>query len=269
LGSEGGALRSIRRIPARAAGPADSPAPPAPAGWAEEREQLLELLAQQQRVAQAGLVTSAMAHDINNHLQRLTGAACLALMSERPDDWRQALQQVQELSREIADTSHTFLSFVRRQDAVAEGSFLASDAVEQAARLVAPLAEKHGVALTCHVAEDAAVSGESRLLVQALVNLASNAIRACAPSKGKLTIEASCPAGRFVRFEVQDDGPGIPEAMRGRLFRPFSTGNASSGGNGLGLFIVRQTIRRLGGTIRVRTSSASGTTFVVDVPRAG
>ena len=114
---------------------------------------------------------------------------------------------------------------------------------------------------------DGGVLGDSRLLVQALVNLASNAIRACAETKGRVRIEASSPTDGFCRFEVIDDGPGIPEAMRGRLFRPFSTGSAASGGNGLGLFIVRQSVRRLGGTIRVRTSP-SGTTFVVDLPRA-
>lgn len=265
------AARSSRRETPRNANDADPSAPSvaatAPPDWADERERLLEMLAQQQRVAQAGLVTAGMAHDVHNHLQVLTGSACLALMSDRPEDWRDALRDVQEQCREIAETTRAFLSFVRRRDAVGETSFVASDAVEQARRLASPLAKKHGVRLEPAVRGDAVVAGESRLLVQALVNLISNAVRACAGNRGRITVEAWCPAPGTCRFEVTDDGPGIPESVRGRLFRPFATGHAESGGNGLGLFIVRQTVRRLGGTIRVRTSP-SGTTFVVDVPAA-
>jgi len=261
------ALRPIRRLPAHAAEPAAAGPSPDAAAWAEEREMLLEMLAQQQRVAQAGLVTAGMAHDINNHVQMISGSAYLALMGDRPEEWRQALEKVQEQCREIAETTRTFLSFVRRNESAAEAAFLASDAVEQACRLVDPLARKHGVALEHTVHGDGSVSGDERMLVQALVNLASNAIRACAPKKGRVAIEVSSPTPGFCRFEVSDDGPGIPEDLRGRLFRPFSTGHASSGGNGLGLFIVRQAVRRLGGTIRVRTSP-QGTTFVTDLPRA-
>jgi signal transduction histidine kinase len=66
---------------------------------------------------------------------------------------------------------------------------------------------------------------------------------------------------------VIDDGPGIPDDMRGRLFRPFATGHRDTGGRGLGLFVVRQAIRKLGGSIRVETSS-SGTTFRLEFPSA-
>ena len=104
------------------------------------------MLAQQQRVAQAGLVTAGMAHDINNHVQMISGSAYLALMSERPEEWRQALENVQEQCREIAETTRTFLSFVRRRETFGETSFSASEAVDQARRLVAPLAAKHAIA---------------------------------------------------------------------------------------------------------------------------
>jgi len=53
--------------------------------------------------------------------------------------------------------------------------------------------------------------------------------------------------------------------MRGLLFRPFASGSHAEGGHGLGLFIVRQNIRRLGGTIRVRSSN-EGTSFEINLP---
>jgi two-component system NtrC family sensor kinase len=248
----------------RRASPGVAPATSA-AEWAAEREHLLELLAQQQRVAQAGLVTAGMAHDVNNHLQQISGAAYLALTTDSPEEWRESLRRIQEQCSEAAETTRAFLSFVRRRDAAEIATFRAGEVLDQVRRLVLPLAKKHDVALGPSETCDAVIEGDAQLLVQALVNLASNAVRACADSQGTLTIEASCPADGFCRFEVHDTGPGIPEEIRGRLFRPFSTGHAASGGNGLGLFIVRHAVRRLGGTIRVHTSPA-GTTFVLDLP---
>ena len=76
------------------------------------------------------------------------------------------------------------------------------------------------------------------------------------------------PAPGTCRVTIRDNGPGISDQMRGRLFRPFASGTDSEGGNGLGLFIVRQNIRRLGGTIRVRSSNA-GTAFEINLPCSG
>nr|MDJ0974683.1 ATP-binding protein [Planctomycetota bacterium] len=68
-----------------------------------------------------------------------------------------------------------------------------------------------------------------------------------------------------LRIEVEDNGPGIPGHLRRRIFRPFVTGDAKDGGRGVGLFIVRQAVRRLGGSIRVE-SGPKGTRFGIDLP---
>jgi signal transduction histidine kinase len=70
--------------------------------------------------------------------------------------------------------------------------------------------------------------------------------------------------GEDVVFEVSDDGPGIPEELRSRLFVPFATGG-KPGGTGLGLPIVKQFVTAHDGTINV-DSSESGTRFVIRLP---
>jgi signal transduction histidine kinase len=238
----------------------------AAARWAAERERLLELLAQQQRVAQTGLVTAGLIHDANNHLATMSGAAYLALGSTNPEDWRSALEGVQEQCSVLSETMRSFLAFVRRRDEDEIRSFRLSDAIEQATRLVGPLAHEHRVTVRADVVDDGEAAGHLRLAVQALVNLASNAIRACRANGGEVVLVASRPIDTTCRLEVRDTGPGIPEDIRRRIFRPFAT-QGDQGGHGLGLFVVRQTVRQMGGHIRVRTSPR-GTTFTIDAPSA-
>lgn len=236
-----------------------------PPSWRQEREMLLEMLAQQQRVAQAGLITSGLAHDVRNHVMVLSGSADLALTSNDPRQWQEALEQIKARCRDLSEVTNAFLGFVRRRRANGHDVFRIGDAVKQACVLAAPLAAAHRVSIKRDVIGEFVVTGESRLLVQALLNLVSNAVRACEPGNGEVSIAVAPLMGRLCRIEVCDNGPGIPEDVRRRLFRPFATGNAHRGGTGMGLFIVRQAIRRLGGSIRVSTSPR-GTRFQIDFP---
>lgn len=230
-----------------------------------KREELIEMLAHQQRVAQAGLITAGLAHDVGNHVQSMSGAVFLALNSERPSELREVLEEVQKRCCALTDLTRAFLSFVRRRDGVL-GRFSAADTVEEVCRLVRPLAKDQDVTLECATTEDARIEGERQLVVQSVVNLVSNAIRACG-SGGRVSVRVSRPLPSICRVEVADDGAGIPDEVRSRLFRPFSTTHDGAGGNGLGLFIVRRSIRKLGGSIRV-TSSSDGTIFAIDLPVA-
>jgi len=243
-------------------------APPAPpAAWQQERAKLLELLAQQQRIAQAGLLTAAIAHDVNNELQILSGIAWLAQDSGDPCEQHQALGQVRDRCVALSETMSSFLAFVRRRDDAALAKFRLSDVLSHTRNLAQPLARRHKVNVTYHVEEDSELHGELRVANQSVLNLVSNAIQACAEGGGEITVTASRPLPGTARLEVSDTGPGVPDSVRKLLFRPFATGRAGSGGTGLGLFIVRLAVRKMNGTIRMFTS-ARGTTFRIDIPTA-
>lgn len=244
-----------------------TPSEPVPTSWAEERDHLLELLAQQQRVAQTGLITAGLVHDVKNHLQSISGASYLALTSGKAERWESALKDVQSQCRDLAETMDAFLAFVRRRGTAGRGTFRIEEVVREAARLVDPLARRSRVTLEIAACEDGEVAGEARLAIQMLVNLLSNAVRACAKAKGTVTIRCGRPMAGTCRLEVLDTGGGIPEEIRDRLFRPFSTTHDGKGGTGLGLFIVRQTVRSLQGVLRMKTSP-EGTTFTIDLPAA-
>jgi DNA-binding response OmpR family regulator len=73
-----------------------------------------------------------------------------------------------------------------------------------------------------------------------------------------------------MRFEVKDDGPGLTEAQRGRLFRPFEQLDSSTskrqGGTGLGLALVKRMVEAQGGTVGVESAPGKGSTFFVELP---
>lgn len=235
--------------------------------WAKERDRLLGMLAQQQRIAHTGLVTSGLVHEIANFVMFMSGTAYMAARSNDPAKWREALAKIPAKCDEISQTMESVLAFTGRRGEDELESFHAAQAVRQAARLLGPLATSDEVQLIPHIEDDTLVVGEQQLLVQAIVNLGSNAIRACEGGGGKVKIHVSKPDEATCRIDVVDNGPGIPEALRGRLFQPFTTGHQGNGGHGLGLFIVRQVVRRMGGTLHV-TTSPEGTTIRMELPAA-
>ena len=108
-----------------------------------------------------------------------------------------------------------------------------------------------------------AAAGEmSRLITNLIVN-AGQAMGA----RGHIEVRAQVE-GEEVMVEVQDDGPGVPEAVRPRIFEPFFTTKAPGVGTGLGLAIGYETARRHGGHLRLLESPASGACFQLRLPLA-
>ena len=110
------------------------------------------------------------------------------------------------------------------------------------------------------------VSGDAAKLSQVIRNLADNAVRS-ARSKVRFTVAADAGTATVV---VEDDGDGIPEPERSRVFERFVRLDASrdrgSGGSGLGLSIVQEVVRGHGGTVEVDESPLGGARFVVRLP---
>ncbi len=122
------------------------------------------------------------------------------------------------------------------------------------------------------VAADVFVDADREHLNRILTNLVRNSVEALGSRRDGMVQEnmisvsaAMTPAATLV--EVTDNGPGIPAAMRERLFEAFQSADRQ-GGTGLGLAICAELVRAHGGTIEVVTSSDSGTTFRVVLPHA-
>jgi Na+/proline symporter/signal transduction histidine kinase len=140
---------------------------------------------------------------------------------------------------------------------------------ETVADMSAVFAEK-GIEVKLHADGEARVVADHDRVVQVLVNLLSNAAKFCAPSGGRIDVAVS---GRDaeVRVEVRDNGPGIAAEHQARIFEKFGqAGDASDrrAGTGLGLYISRQIVDRLGGRLWVESRPGEGACFSFTLPAA-
>jgi signal transduction histidine kinase len=101
-------------------------------------------------------------------------------------------------------------------------------------------------------------------MARVFVNLVQNAHEA-APAGVRVQFAARLEPGRVV-VTIADDGPGVPEAARARLFEPYFT--TKSSGTGLGLAICRRLLEAHGGAIRLVQTGAGATVFALELPRA-
>jgi two-component system phosphate regulon sensor histidine kinase PhoR len=113
-------------------------------------------------------------------------------------------------------------------------------------------------------------SADRDRLQQVLVNLLDNAIK-YSPQGGQVTLALKAETDA-VRISVIDPGLGIPPAEQQRVFEKFyrldTQLTRAGGGTGLGLYITRELVRRMGGTIAVSSEPGVGSTFTVELPRA-
>lgn len=201
-------------------------------------------------------------HELRSPLARLKMA--VTMLDQAPAEQRPRLQAEIDANIRELDALVEEVLLASRLDA--REAPLARDAVD----LVALAAEE---AARVHAELDAAaaalaVTGDERLLRRALRNLLENARRY--GGDGAVTVQLAARAGR-VELQVCDRGPGVPEAMRERIFEPFFRlpGHAErEGGIGLGLSLVRQIAERHGGSVRceARADGASGSCFVISLP---
>ena len=140
-----------------------------------------------------------------------------------------------------------------------------NQAIEAAWSLLERDAASQGAVLERNLApEVAGVRLDQVALEQILVNLLRNALEAMAGKRGRIRV-STAPLAGAVEVIVEDDGPGVPEDLRARLFSPFTTGRAS--GTGLGLHISRSLAEEAGGALDL-LENAPGARFRLRLPVA-
>ena len=218
-------------------------------------------------------VSDSIAHDLKTPLTRLRNRVDEALRHDDPDARREALEATLEESNALIRTFDALLMISRVEAGRAVSAADPIDVAEiahEVAELYEPVAEEEGGAFVVAATGPIRVRGNRELIAQALTNLVDNALKhgrrdGHAP-KVTLTVDR---AGASVRLAVADDGPGVPEADRRRIFERFARLEASrtTPGSGLGLALVAAVARLHKGEIAVE-DAGPGLRVVLTLPAA-
>ncbi len=234
-----------------------------------------------QRMEALGRLAGGLAHELNNMLQPAITLTQLTLKKDGlQPDVRANLEQIlaaSEHGRDIVGKALTFAGGAGLQQEEVELAPCLKEVVDLA-RTVLPAT----VRLELRIAADGETALINRTeLTQVISNLMTNAARAM-DDRGVLAISLSVeelseqdrashglPAGRYFKMLVVDDGRGMPEDVRRRLFDPFFTTAEPGEHVGLGLSIVHGIVTAWRGAISVAAASGPGTCFKILIPVAG
>jgi signal transduction histidine kinase len=225
-------------------------------------------IVQKERMAAVGQTVSGLAHCIKNILNGIRSGSAVIDRAMAGGDFERVGEGWQTVRRNNEMLSTLVLDMLALARDAKPHPFPTdvNDLTEQVANLMSHRAADHGIALSCIPAGDLPEALlDPTHLYRCLLNLVANALDAC-DGGGNVRIRVYRGKGRD-RFTVSvtDDGRGIGEAARRKLFTEFFTTKGGRG-TGLGLPVTRKLIGEMGGTILFHSVEGRGTRFVIAVP---
>lgn len=236
-------------------------------------KEVQELQARAERLESVAALSASLAHEIRNPLASIRSSVeQLARAAHADEDERFLAALIVRESDRLSRLLSEFLDFAR----VRATQFVPLDVhsvVTAVVRLIQAHPECRPDAEIMIEGNRTMMEGDEDLLHRVITNLVLNAVQA---ARGPISITvsvASVSAGEIphgtnlehaVRLQVRDNGPGIPDEIRHRLFDPFVSGR--TGGSGLGLAIVQRAVEAHRGLVLVDSEPGVGTTFTIFLP---
>ena len=237
---------------------------------AEEREKLQHELAQGQRMQAVGRLVSGVAHELNNPLTAIIAFTEQLRDEERDAEKHQMLAMVHRQALRSRDIVRDLLAVVRKREGRPAEQLTWPVVIGRLEAVLRAEVERLGARLlVVRGNDDVPFTADPVGLEQVLTNLVVNAAQATGKG-GSVTVRFQ-GASHFTQLLVEDDGPGIPADVLGRIFEPFYTTKPEGEGTGLGLSVSLGIVEQAHGTIRAenrRAVDGGGARFTVTMPRA-
>jgi len=205
-----------------------------------------------------GAVAAHLVHELKSPLAGLEQIVA-AQGAGGSEDGGAELAAASELTRRLRTMVNEAVGVMRDEQSGASFELTCEELLEVVASRVRPELARAGVRL--EPAGDAAVRVDGRranLAMLVLKNLVQNAAEA-APRGGRVRLRAGAGNDGAVEFVVEDEGPGLPDPVRARLFQPCVSGKA--GGTGIGLALSHRLAQQAGGRLELVRSGPGGTCF--------
>jgi len=234
-----------------------------------ELEKRQDQLVQAQKLSSLGILTSGIAHQLNNPLNNIS-TSCQILMEEvHSGDGHYVQKLLSNIDQEVdraRDIVKGLLDFSRERDFQLSWVNL-ENLVIRTMRLVSSQLPP-GVEIASEVPEDLDIYVDVQKIQEVLLNLFLNAAQAMPEGKGQINVTAK-KGRQDVEIRVHDTGCGILPSQLPHIFDPFFTTKEVGYGTGLGLSVAHGIVERHGGTLAVKSQPGKGTVFTIKLPITG
>src|SRR3989449_1014639 len=222
-------------------------------------------LLEAERLATIGRMASSISHDLRHSLAAIVANAEFLCESRLSSEQREELyQEVRIAVNQMTDLIDSLLEFSRTRESLRPTYGSVKESVERVAQAIWARPEFHQVHIAVSQQGNSTGWFDPKKLERALYNLLLNSCEAVAANAGNIEVELREVADG-VEVRVRDNGRGIPESIRGKLFEPFVS-YGKENGTGLGLTVVQKIVQDHGGDVTVEKTSAEGTVFRLLLP---
>ena len=218
-----------------------------------------------ERLATIGRMASSISHDLRDSLAAVMANAeflCESILT--PGQREDLYAEIRVAVDQMTDLIESLLEFSRTRESLRPSYGDVRSAVDRAVQGVKAHPEFQRIRI--RISGEGSTEGwfDFKKLERALLNLLLNACEVVPAESGKADISLK-RKGETLEIRVEDNGPGIADAVRDRLFEPFVS-HGKENGTGMGLTVVQKILQDHGGDVVVERTSSAGTTFLVTIP---
>lgn len=229
-----------------------------------EQRSMEEAQKRNEKLSAMGELAAGVAHEIKNPLNAI-GITSQRLAKEftpvdGEDEYREMIKTIKSEVERVSSIINQFLTYARPQKVILKQTDAAA-LISDVYNIFYSRSIKDNIRFTAEPAK-AFILADYSMLKQALINIVQNAFEAVS-SSGSIIITSSVE-NRSLLICISDDGPGIPDKNKTRIFNLYFTTKVS--GSGLGLSIVNQVIADHNGTITIDSVPGKGTKFNINIP---
>ena len=218
-----------------------------------------------ERLATIGRMASSISHDLRHSLAAVVANAEFLCESNLTPGQREDLYgEIRVAVDQMTELIESLLEFSRTRESLRPTYGDVRSAVDRAVQGVKAHPEFQRIRI--RISSEGSTEGwfDFKKLERALLNLLLNACEVVPAQSGKIDVGLR-RLGENLEIRIVDNGPGVADAIRDRLFEPFVS-HGKENGTGMGLTVVQKILQDHGGDVAVEQTSASGTTFRVNIP---
>ena len=213
----------------------------------------------------------SVSHDLSAPLKSIQGLVNISRLSEDPRDHVNYIEKIGTSVRKLENFISEILDYSKnkRSDSVVEPIVL-KDLFEAILHRLSQIVDHTSISLIYQLNEREIVQDKNRLLI-VLSNVLLNAIKyqkTFSDIKPFIRIYSQKVDGKII-IEIEDNGEGMKSETQLHIYKMFYRGNRNSDGSGLGLYVAKEAILKMNGTIKVQSEYGKGSTFTIEFPTYG